>query len=85
MCTKLASEQKKTQKCSHYCLQTIWFDDPYQFFRFLYKKVLIFRQCRAIWFTWQHLNIEVPLLVALVISDGQLLLKFNLYLWEPCY
>ena len=56
------------------------FDDPYQFFGLLHKKVLVFRQCGAVWFTWQHLNTEVPLLITLIISDRQLLIKLNLYL-----
>ena len=65
-------------------MQTTLADDPYQFLWLLNEKILIFRQCRAVWFTWQHLNTEVPLLVTLIISDGQLLFKLNLHLEDTC-
>lgn len=81
MCAKLMKQvSNKGNFMKIFCTNKA--DDPYQLLWFLNEEVLILRQCRAIWFTWQHLNIEVPLLISLIIRDGQLLFKLNLYLYR---
>ncbi len=53
----------------------------HQLRRFLHKDIFIFPEEGAIGIAWQRFHLEVPLVVASVISNCQVLLQLNLE-WE---